>query len=517
MKEASQKEIKSKFTIKRLFYGRTLITILALLVQILLILWMMTSLLENVPAMFGGVVAFTAVMLIWVLNSPGNPTQKLSWTILIAIFPVFGTVLYLFFRYDLGQRVERVLLQRSIQESAAFLPESAAEPDAIRDREPELYSVARYLQGQGFPLCGDTEVTYYPVGEEFLAGVLPELEKAERFIFLEYFIVAPGVMWDSILDILKRKAQQGVQVRLLYDGSNAVTLLPYGYPAQMEKLGIQCKMFSPFRPIVSTHYNNRDHRKILVVDGTVAFTGGINIQDRYINRERICGHWKDTAVMVHGQAASMFTLLFLQMWNAQQREQKWEPYIPACTQQTAAGYVIPYADSPSDGEQVGERVYLQILNQAKDYVYIMTPYLILDNEMVTALCFAAQRGVDVRLLLPGIPDKKTVYLLAQGHFPELLRSGVKIYRYSPGFVHAKVFLSDDIHAVVGTINLDYRSLYLHHECAAYLYKVKAIEDIIRDFESTFKLCDQVTMEDIKKRGMLSRLLGAVLKVAAPLM
>jgi cardiolipin synthase len=347
--------------------------------------------------------------------------------------------------------------------------------------------------------------------------MLIRMEQAEHFIFLEYFIIYPGFMWGKILDILSRKAKEGVEVRVLYDGMNAVANLPHSYPAQLEKLGIHCKMFSPVSPFVSTHYNNRDHRKILVIDGHTAFTGGINLQDRYINREQVFGHWKDTAVMVQGEAARGFTLMFLQMWNADAREQIYEPYLKSCVPISASGYVIPYNEDPNRKERVAKAVYLSILNSAKNYVYIMTPYLILDAQMSDALQFAAKRGVDVRLILPHIPDKKYAFCLAQSHYRELLEAGVRIYEYTPGFIHAKVFLCDDRDAVVGTINLDYRSLYLHFECAAYLYKVPALADIKADFTATMERSQEKSLDDAKKLPLLTRVAGKLLKVVAPLM
>ena len=305
----------------------------------------------------------------------------------------------------------------------------------------------------------------------------------------------------------------------MYDGTCAINLLPYGYPKELEKLGIRCKMFSPLHPLVSTHYNNRDHRKILVIDGHTAFTGGVNLADEYINRKERFGHWKDTAVMLKGEAVRSFTLMFLQMWNATEKECVYEPYlnVPVPLPISAPGYVIPYGDNPMDDDKVGEMVYLDILNRAVDYVYIMTPYLILDNEMITGLCFAAQRGVDVRIILPHIPDKRYAFVLAKSHYRELIRTGVKIYEYTPGFVHAKVFVSDDRRAVVGTINLDYRSLYLHFECAAYMEDVPAVGDILRDFRSTEEQCQRITMQDVNRQKLITRLAGAVLKVIAPLM
>lgn len=347
--------------------------------------------------------------------------------------------------------------------------------------------------------------------------MLEQLKSAEKFIFMEYFIIVPGKMWDAILEILQEKAHQGVQVRILYDGMNPLANLPDDYPKQLQRLGIECKVFSPVTPFVSTHYNNRDHRKILVIDGHTAFTGGINLQDRYINEETVFGHWKDTGILVRGEAAQGFTMLFLQMWNATERMREFAPYIRPMPVPDAPGLVIPYGDIPGDEENVGENVYLTMLNQAQHSAFIMTPYLILDGQMLGALRLAAERGVDVRILLPHIPDKKIAFALAQNHYPELLDAGVKIYEYTPGFVHAKVFLCDDRHAAVGTINLDYRSLYLHYECGAYLYDVPAINDIRTDFEQTFAISQEIDLQSWKKQRFFLRFLGKLLRIFAPLM
>ena len=272
-------------------------------------------------------------------------------------------------------------------------------------------------------------------------------------------------------------------------------------------------------PFVSTHYNYRDHRKILVIDGKTAFTGGVNLADEYINRVRRFGHWKDTALMLQGEAARSFTLLFLQMWHLEDGriEERALLETPAPRHPESGGFVLPYADCHLDRERVGEWVYLDILNRARKYVHIMTPYLILDGEMETALKFAAERGVDVRLILPGIPDKRLPYALAKTHYRSLLESGVRIYEYTPGFVHAKVFVSDDREGTVGTINLDYRSLYHHFECGAYLHHTACIREIEADFLATQEQCRTVTPDTLRREKLRVKLEGALMKVLAPLL
>ena len=317
--------------------------------------------------------------------------------------------------------------------------------------------------------------------------------------------------------------KEGVEVRVMYDGMCCLMLLPYHYPRVLEKKGIRCKMFSPVRPTLSTYQNNRDHRKIVVIDGHTAFTGGVNLADEYINRKVRFGHWKDTAIMLKGDAVQSFTMMFLQMWNVTERQpEDYGKYaVPKDYEHPLAadysGFILPYGDSPMDREQVGERVYLDILNQARNYVHIMTPYLILDDEMVNALSYAAKRGIDVKLIMPHIPDKKYAYMLARTFYPELTRAGVKIYEYTPGFVHAKVFVSDDEKAVVGTINLDFRSLYLHFECAAYIYRNSVVYDVEHDFEETLKKCSLITMEDCKNYSWMGKKLGRLMRLIAPLM
>ena len=517
-KITEQKLLKqSKRGLLHIIFSRTVITVLLLLLNFFLLFSLLFELFEGITLVFGGMVAVTAVMLIFILNTDDDPAFKLSWCVIIAVLPLFGTALYTFVRLDLGSHVHKRIHQKSIASSAPYIPDISEAQQAL-EQQDATGGLVHYLRVHGnAPACSNTDVRYFPLGEDKFEEMLRQMEQAKEFIFLEYFIIVPGYMWGKTLEILTRKAKEGVEVRILYDGMNAFTNLPYNYPKMLERLGIRCKMFSPVRPFISTHYNTRDHRKILIIDGHTAFTGGINLQDRYINREAVYGHWKDTAIMVQGDAARSFTLMFLQMWNIDEREYIYEPYLHSQPNPSASGYVIPYGENPTGSERVAKNVYLHILNHARQYVYIMTPYLILDSEMTGALQYAAKRGVDVRIVLPHIPDKRTAFALAKSHYRELVDAGVKIYEYTPGFVHAKVFLSDDTCGVVGSINLDYRSLYLHYECAAYLYQVPALMDIKTDFAETFAKSALITAEDVKKQSLFYRILGAILKVVAPLM
>ncbi|MGM9641316.1 MAG: cardiolipin synthase [Faecousia sp.] len=472
------------------------------------------------PHIYGGAVLFTVVMVLYLLNSRMDASAKITWLIVIMLLPVFGALLLWYTRSDIGHRTLKKRLNQLITETEDSIPQSDAVMDRLSGEAPSAAALAHYLHRTGcYPAYDRTQVTYFPLGEHMWDEMLRQLEQAEHFVFLEYFIVDEGVMWGKILEILARKAREGVEIRFLYDGTNEFSTLPHDYPKRLKALGIQCKMFAPVTPFVSTHYNYRDHRKILVIDGHTAFTGGVNLADEYINRKKKCGHWKDAAIMLKGEAVPSFTLMFLQMWNIDEKQPEFERFLayPTFAPENADGYVIPYGDCPLDQDKVGEQVYMDILNRAQRYVHIMTPYMILDNEMETALKFAAERGVDVSLILPGKTDSFAAHALAWTHYASLLDSGVKIYEYTPGFVHAKVFVSDDREAVVGTINMDYRSLYHHFECAAYLHGVSCIPQIEQDFRETQAQCRRITAQSARKEKLGRRLSGILLKAIAPLM
>ena len=463
---------------------------------------------------------FTAAMVIYLFNSNMDSSARLTWMFLIALFPLPAAALLYFTQTNIGHRLLSTRTAELIEATRTAIPQDPAISAALEKDGSGTDDLDRYLCRSGcFPIWDKTAVTYFPGGEEKFAAMLEELKKAEHFIFLEYFIIEEGWMWGEILRILLEKARQGVEIRVLYDGMCEVNKLPFNYARLLRERGIQARPFAPIRPAISSHYNYRDHRKILVIDGKVAFTGGVNLADEYINRVSPFGHWKDAALMLEGPAVKSFTLLFLQMWNLEEKEPVFDPWlaVDAPEHPEAPGWVIPYGDCPLDGDKVGETVYMDILNRATDYVHIMTPYLILDGELKTALCYAAQRGVDVKLILPGIPDKKAAWALAKSHYKTLLDAGVKIYEYTPGFVHAKVFVSDDTKGVVGTINLDYRSLYHHFECAAYLYRCPCIADLERDFQQTLAACREVTPETVRKEKLGYRLLGGLMQFIAPLM
>jgi len=501
-----------------LIFSRLFLIALLIALQILLIVGIFLRFSNYIPHFTALQEIFTLVMLLYLFSCDMDASAKLTWMLVLMLFPLPGSIFLAYTRSNFGNRLVKNRVAEMIDRTRQSIAQDEAVIDTLAKDRSGMDDLHRYINRSGcMPVFANTEVTYFPLGEDKFAAMLEELEKAERFIFMEYFIVEEGEMWGRILEVLARKAKAGVDVRVMYDGMCEVSLLPHDYPKRLESLGIKAKAFSPITAFVSTHYNYRDHRKILVIDNKVAFNGGVNLADEYINRRERFGHWKDTAVRLRGEAARSFTLLFLQMWNATEAEADFSPVDAAGESVPAKGYVMPYGDCPLDNDKVGETVYMDILYHANRYVHIMTPYLILDGELETALKYAAERGIDVKLILPGIPDKKAAYALAKSHYRSLVASGVKIYEYTPGFVHAKVFVSDDEKAVVGTINLDYRSLYHHFECATYLYQTPCVSDVENDFRETLSKCREVTEETIKNEKVGTKLLGAFMKLIAPLM
>lgn len=504
----------------RAVFSRVGIMTAMLLMQIGMMVSLALWLEEYMIPAYSGFTIIGLIMVLYLINSEHNPSGKITWLVLILVLPVFSILLYAFTESDLGHRKLRKSLEEIIAKTEKLIPQEREVIEKLHKKSYGAASLAKYLHNTGgFPVYDDSEIKYLDSGEAKFEELLKQLEEAEHFIFMEYFIIDEGLMWGKVLEILARKVKEGVDVRVMYDGSCEFTTLPSDYPKRLARHGIKCKVFAPVSPFMSTHYNYRDHRKIVVIDGHTAFTGGINLADEYINNIKRFGHWKDTAVMVKGSAVKTFTLLFLQNWSMDAESPDFEKFLAynPLPSQEATGFVIPYGDCPVDSDKTGERVYMDILNRSLDYVHIMTPYLILDGEMETALKFAAERGVDVKIILPGIPDKKVPYALAKTHYKSLIKSGVKIYEYTPGFLHAKVVVADGYEAVVGTINLDYRSLYHHFECATYMYATECIDDIEADFVETMSKSRRVTLESIKKEKLFYRIVGFIMKGFAPLM
>ena len=508
---------KQKKGIFKLIFSRLFMILVLISIQILIIGSLYIRMNEATPYFKVFFNLLTAVTIIWLFNCEMDSTAKLTWMIIFFISPVPGTILFVLTQTDFGHYAIKKRVESIISETKNIIPQNEEVMADVQLTCSGTDDLCRYVNRTGcFPIYTNTETNFLASGEEKFSAVLEELDKAEKFIFMEYFIIDEGYMWGKILEKLRDKAAQGVEVRVMYDGMCEMSTLTHDYPKRMANLGIKCRGFAPITPFLSTYYNYRDHRKILVIDGKTAFTGGINFADEYINRRERFGHWKDSAVMLKGEAVRSFTLMFLQMWNISEKEPEWDKWLEPVKSTNCGGFVMPYADCPLDDYRVGENVYIDILNRATSYVHIMTPYLIIDGELENALKYAAQRGIDVKIILPGIPDKKMAFALAKTHYKELTKAGVKLYEYTPGFVQSKIFVSDDEKAVVGTINLDYRSLYHHFECAAYMYRTSCISEIESDFSATLEKCREVTLETIKKEKIFYKISGQILKFVAPL-
>lgn len=443
---------------------------------------------------------------------------KLTWVFTILLIPLFGGPLYLCFWYQTHSK----RLQRRVSHiesiARAVSPPRGDSYSSLAVCMPEQARQTEYLDRfAGFPVYENTETVFYTPAERAYADVLAALESAEKYIFIEFFIIEEGKMWGGILDVLKRKAAQGVDVRVLYDDIGCFLRLPKDYAKRLSALGIRCMVFNRFRPYFTALQNSRDHRKIIAIDGKIAFTGGFNLADEYINVTHPLGHWKDAGVRLTGDAAWEFARIFLQMWMyISGRDEDVASYLPRAASAPSDGYVQPYSDAPYDAENVSEQIYLHMINTARRYLYINTPYLILDESMISALSLAAKSGVDIRIVLPYHYDKAFVHFTTRSYYRELIRDGVRIYEYSEGFMHAKTFVSDDTVATVGTANLDFRSLYLQYECGVRLCGCRAVRAIAEDFLATLPLCHEI--REAECRGnVLTRFLQDIMRLFAPLM
>ena len=454
-----------------------------------------------------------------IVNRNMPPESKVTW-LLFAVVPVFGFLLYLM----IG---ERRLSKKEIQQLEKM--------DSMKFREDNSYDLRVELKQENKSAFGivksllsmdhnadvydGTASQYFSLGEEMFEAMLDDLRSAKKFIFLEFYIIDPGVMWNRILEILVDKVQQGVEVKLLYDDIGCMATLPGDYTKRLRKMGIDAHKFNKVIPRMTVAYNNRDHRKILVVDGQVGYTGGINLADEYINHIVRFGHWKDGGVRLEGRAVKALTRLFLMNWYINRGEiTDFDRYHFDSQRVEGKGLYIPYGSGPKPiyKEQVGKAVYQNIINQAIDYVYITTPYLIIDYDLTEDIKNAAMRGVDVRIVTPFIPDKKLIQIVTRGAYPDLLEAGVRIYEYTPGFIHSKNVISDDELAVVGTINFDYRSLVHHYENAILMYQTETIADIKQDFEGLFDISKEISLETLQN-SWYQRLLKEIMQLFAPLL
>lgn len=535
----------------RFLTGRQFMTILLIAMQIawITVLYMKVISFSDWISTILEILSF--VIALHVIKRNDVPAYRMGWLVLVLVLPIFGVVMYLLLAEKRPSQRMRAKLAKGEKNREEYIYQDEKVIENLKKQSPRVAGSSRYLANYaGYPIWENTLVKYHSLGEYQWQDMLIELKKAKHFIFMEYFIIQEGKMWNSILDVLSEKVNEGVDVRFIYDDFGSVSKISSDYYQKLEKIGIKCEVFNRFIPMVSLVMNNRDHRKITVIDGHTAFTGGINLADEYSNLKVRFGHWKDTGVMIKGDAVWNFTVMFLQMWNSFRKEdddytkfkymqsentecfsnetnvslndeEKLE-HVNAITKSERdktklreGGFVQPFTDSPLDYETVSANVYHDILEQAKDYVYIFSPYLAISDELQQALCNAVKRGVDVRIVTPGIPDKPIAYRLTRTYYEALLEAGVRIYEYTPGFIHAKSYVCDDELAVVGTINMDYRSLYLHFECGVFMYKNGAIDDLKQDALDTFEVSHEVKKHEFK-RTAIGSLFDALLRVLAPL-
>lgn len=522
--------------VRRIIFSGVWLSVVLILLQFLILLDIFVKVGQHSPYIMEALTVLGVLVMIYIINEKSNPAYKIAWIIPIMIFPLIGSMLYLFVRLNFGTLAPKSILNKILKDTKKYAITEETIKEALKKEETSVQKLVSYIENEGgYPVWNNTQMEYFSIGDDALEPIIEELKKAKEYIFLEYYIIEEGIFWNQILEVLEEKAKQGLEVRVMYDDFGCVALLPRKYHMLLKKKGIKVKKYAKLTPFLSTHLNNRDHRKMIIIDGKTAFSGGINLADEYINAYEKYGHWKDNGFLIRGDAVHNYTLMFLQMWHSVsvERKEDYEKYLTrSCLTDHSrnlktnenmeeiikiTGYVIPYGDGPHQIENVAEQVYIDIINRAKNYLYIMTPYLILDYEMQQDLMHAAKCGVDVRIIMPHIPDKKTVFYIGRTYYPHLIRAGVKIYEYTPGFIHSKTFLSDDELAVVGTINLDFRSLYLHYECGTLFYKNAGIQSIKEDFETTFAKCQQITLEDYYKLPIIQKAIGRVLRVFGPLM
>jgi len=507
--------MKILYTLMKIVFSRIFICAVGILIQLAYLAVLFWTLGTVFSYSYIGFIIVGIAAAVYIMNRDLSPGYKLIWVFTVLSLPIFGCMLYFFF----GRRRPRCS-SPAPNNYMHELSDDSELLDELLQRDDCAAKQARYItRNGGFKLYQGSETHYYSSGEALFPILIMELEKAERFIFIEFFILESGVFWDRVLNILEQKAAGNVEVRLIYDDFGCLMTLPRSYRRILEEKGIKCRVFGRLKPYWSGRMNNRDHRKMIVIDGAVAITGGINMADEYINTFEKHGYWKDSALLIKGDAANSFTASFLQMWNTLGEDYtvRNNSYFREEAPSRHDGFCIPYADSPDDDEMLGENIYLNMIYSAKRYVYITTPYLILDSEIQEALILAAKNGIDIRIITPHIPDKKFVHAITRANYPALLRHGVRIYEFLPGFIHAKNFVSDDHIAVVGTVNLDFRSLYLHYECGVWMYDTSSVADVKEDFMTTLKQSREINPHDTQEHNIFKRIGKAILRLFSPMM
>lgn len=460
----------------------------------------------------------SVIMVFWLLNQEENPAFKILWVLIIMALPLFGILMYWCFgKRDPGKPVYKRVRRSTYKGYFKRIDQNKAVMEDLRALDVSAYRQAEFIvNSTGLALYQGTRTEFFCPCEPLFDEMVRELERAERYIFLEFFTIKEGRMWNTILEILERKARCGLDIRVIYDDMGTIKTLPAKYNKKLEAMGIKCVVFNPMIPVLSVRHNNRNHRKVCIIDGSVGFTGGFNLSDEYINVEEKYGHWVDSGIEMRGKAVKNLLVPFLAMWNFLRKERDNPDDLLRETKEFEDdGFVLPYTVDPFIEEDPSNNIYINMIFKAKSTIYINTPYFIVDNAMHHALMVAAMSGVDVRICFPGIPDKFFTYILSQSYFPPLLKSGVKVYIYTRGFVHSKTFVCDDETAIVGSINLDYRSLFLHFENAVWMYRSRAVLQVKHDFEERLKECRLLTTEELQQMHWFKKLLCIIMKPFAP--
>ena len=519
--DSSEKTVEKKSAVKNGIV-RMVLVLLSILLEVVVIFLLLHYLGSKAGWVYSVLHILSIILVLVIYGSHKTASVRMTWIMLIMLVPIVGTVLFLIIGlnwHTLQMRKRYTELDKIL---LPLLPPNEEVSRHVREKSGRLSGISAYLKkNAGYPVYENTKVTYYDDGLKGLNAQLEELAKAERFIFMEYHAIEDAESWHEIQKVLVERAKAGVEVRIFYDDMGSIGFINTNFVKKMESLGLKCRVFNPFAPGFNFFLNNRDHRKITVIDGKVGFTGGYNLANEYFHRTEPYGFWKDTGVRLEGDAVQSLTVIFLEMWNAISKydvdDKDFRQFLTSPPSPEGKGFVQPYADSPMDGIAVGEDVYMSIAEGATEYAWYITPYLIITDEMNHVLSLAAMRGVDVRIITPGIPDKKMVYSLTRSYYNGLARHGVRIFEFTPGFCHAKMSVSDDLVATCGTINMDYRSLYHHFENGCLLADCDAVMDIKHDFEETFAQCREVTDYYVTGRGAFMRFGQMLLRLAAPLM
>lgn len=500
---------------------RYILNLVLIFLEIMAVIAILSVITIYVPYFYLAIIVTQIVSAISIIASNDNPDYKLPWLFFVLLIPIIGFMLYfMFYSRKLNRKQQKNV--KLIKENRINLNDEN-ELKELQESDKLAYLQAIALKKlSSSHLYKDTKIKFFSLGDEMFPAMIEDLKKAEKFIFLEYFIIEQGLFWNSILHILKEKIAEGIDIRLIYDDIGCMMTLPGNYYKQLKKIGITCTPFSKLSGQANNKFNNRSHRKIMVIDGKIGYTGGINLADEYINHIKKHGHWKDGGIRLEGQAVNELTRLFLIDYNlnvkAKEKENEFSDFYDKKTILKTNGYCIPFGDGPKPiyERQVAKTAILNLLNNAKEYVYITTPYLIIDNEIASAIENTAIRGVDVHIITPHIPDKKLVFLMTRSYYSRFIKSGVKIYEYKPGFIHEKTYVADGKIAIIGTINLDYRSLVHHFENGVWMYRCEAINDLVSDFLNTKEKSILFNL-DMVKVTLRKRIIFSLVKIFAPLL